>query len=125
MNQKRARKGLAQPQAWHVGDVSASPEQGEACELTGVTRAASQAFERTRAYGEIIPSMTVAVHAVMTVSFVQRINDGSRLVSRGLRALSRCSLHIGCNASFQLRTHPCGVLRYVCVCVCVCVFVRV
>jgi hypothetical protein len=39
IDQKRARKGLALPQAWHAGDVSASPEQGEACELAGVTRA--------------------------------------------------------------------------------------
>ena len=38
MDQKRARKGQAQPHAWHAGDVSASPEQGEACELAAVTR---------------------------------------------------------------------------------------
>jgi hypothetical protein len=36
MDQKRARKGLAQPQAWHAGG-SALPEQGETCELAGVT----------------------------------------------------------------------------------------
>jgi hypothetical protein len=39
MDEKRARKELAQPQVWHAGDVSASPMQGEACELAGVTRA--------------------------------------------------------------------------------------
>ncbi len=39
MEQKGARKGLTQPQAWHAGDVSASPERNEACELAGVTRA--------------------------------------------------------------------------------------
>ena len=38
MDQKCARKGLAQPQAWHAGDVSASPEQGEAREQAGVAR---------------------------------------------------------------------------------------
>ena len=31
-------KRLAQPQAWHAGDTSATPEQGEACELARVTR---------------------------------------------------------------------------------------
>ena len=30
---KRARKGMAQPQAWNAGDASALPAQGEACEL--------------------------------------------------------------------------------------------
>ncbi len=39
MDQKHALKGVVQPQAWHAGDVSASPEQGEACELAGATRA--------------------------------------------------------------------------------------
>ncbi len=39
MDQKRAQKGLAQPQAWYTGDVSASPERGKACELAEVTRA--------------------------------------------------------------------------------------
>ncbi len=39
MGQKRAPKGLAQRQAWHAGDMSASPEQGEACELAEVTHA--------------------------------------------------------------------------------------
>jgi hypothetical protein len=38
IDQKRARKGLAQPQAWHTGDVSASHKQGKAYELAGVTR---------------------------------------------------------------------------------------
>ncbi len=33
MDQKRAQEGLAQPQAWHADDVSATPEQGEACKL--------------------------------------------------------------------------------------------
>jgi hypothetical protein len=37
---KRARRELAQPQVWHAGDVSVSPEQGEARE---------RAFERTHA----------------------------------------------------------------------------
>jgi hypothetical protein len=36
MDQKRVRKGLALPQAWHAGDVSALSEQGEACELAAV-----------------------------------------------------------------------------------------
>ncbi len=42
MDQQRAQKGLAQPQAWaawHAVDVSTSPEQGEACEQAGVARA--------------------------------------------------------------------------------------
>ncbi len=39
MDQRRARKALVQPQAWYTGDVSAPPEQGEACELVIVTRA--------------------------------------------------------------------------------------
>ncbi len=39
IEQKRARKGLTLPQAWHAGDVIASSEQGEARELAGVTRA--------------------------------------------------------------------------------------
>jgi hypothetical protein len=34
-----ARKELEQSQAWHASDVSASPEQGKACELAGVTPA--------------------------------------------------------------------------------------
>ncbi len=43
MGQKRAQKleGLAQPQVWHAGyvtNVSALPEQGEACELVGLAR---------------------------------------------------------------------------------------
>ena len=36
MGQKHAQEGLAQPQARHAGDASASLEQ--ACELAGVTR---------------------------------------------------------------------------------------
>ena len=39
MDQKRVRKRLAQLQVWHAGDVSALPDQGEACVLAGVTRA--------------------------------------------------------------------------------------
>ncbi len=39
MDQKHARKGLEQTQAWHAGDVSVSPEHGEAYEPAGVTRA--------------------------------------------------------------------------------------
>ncbi len=58
MDQKRARKGLAQPKAWHTGDVSALPEQGEACEVARVTLARqarpSSACIRTRAYEEHI-----------------------------------------------------------------------
>jgi hypothetical protein len=34
---KRAPKELAQPQGWHVGNVSASPERREACEVAGMT----------------------------------------------------------------------------------------
>ncbi len=45
---KHAPIVLAQPQVWNRGDASASPEQGEACELAGSdTRAASQAFGET------------------------------------------------------------------------------
>ncbi len=41
----KAAKVLALPRAWHAGDVSALPKQGEACELAGVT-CGKQAFER-------------------------------------------------------------------------------
>jgi hypothetical protein len=54
MDQKCARKGLAQQRARHAGDMSASPEQGEACELAEVTRGkASQAFERVHTHESI------------------------------------------------------------------------
>ncbi len=47
MGPQRAREGLAQPRAWSEGDVSAEHSlQCEAGELAGVTRAASQAFQR-------------------------------------------------------------------------------
>ncbi len=38
-HRKTCTKGLAQRQARHAGDVSASSEQGEACELAGATPA--------------------------------------------------------------------------------------
>ena len=44
MYQKRLQKGLVKPQARHMGNVSTSPKQGEQAR---VTRAASQAIERT------------------------------------------------------------------------------
>ena len=39
MDQKRSTKRTGQPQAWHAGDGSSSPEQGKACKLAGVTHA--------------------------------------------------------------------------------------
>jgi hypothetical protein len=52
-------KGLAQPHAWNAGDVSASPKQGEACELAGVPRAWQarplSACIHTKAYEDSFP----------------------------------------------------------------------
>jgi hypothetical protein len=55
IEQTSARKGLALPQAWNAGDVSA--EQGEAREPAGVTRTQQarplSVCLRSKAYGEI------------------------------------------------------------------------
>ncbi len=58
-------KGLAQPQAWHAGDVSASPEQGRGMRASrSDTRAASQAFERMHIHVSMWRK-----HAVLAVRF--------------------------------------------------------
>ena len=55
MDQKRARKELVEPLAWHTGNVSTPPEQGEASKLAGVSRTRQvrplSARLRTRTYG--------------------------------------------------------------------------
>ncbi len=72
MDQTRARKGLAQPQAWYAGNMSTSPEQ--ACELAGVTRVRRarplNARIRTRALGKNMTLMTETAAASSTPHFL-------------------------------------------------------
>ena len=64
MDRQRARKGLAQPQAWHTGDVSG--EQYLQCEAgrranRSSTHAVTQAFERTHTHESIWRKHVVSV----------------------------------------------------------------
>ncbi len=71
-----------------AGDVSASPEQGEACELAGVTRAwQTRRFERMRthksiwrkygAFGGGDGSVASLLKVVITVSCANRIGNAA------------------------------------------------
>ncbi len=58
------QKGLASHKAWYTGDVSASPEQGDACVLAGVTCLQASPLS---AYASELMEKTVGIDGTQTL----------------------------------------------------------